>query len=98
RAIALAALPISLYGVAQYFGWDPWIPKQAYHVGEGVWTIVRPPSTLGYVSYFANYLVFAVFFAAALYSVEERGWWKRLGAAAIVLATSAIVLSGTRAA
>ncbi len=98
RAIALAALPISLYGVAQYFGWDPWIPKQAYHVGEGFWTIVRPPSTLGYVSYFANYLVFAVFFGAALYSIEERGWWKRVAAASIILAASAIVLSGTRAA
>src|SRR5579864_3834950 len=59
RAIAAAAIPISLYGIAQYFGWDAWIPKQAYHVGEGIFTIVRPPGTLGYVSYFANYLVFA---------------------------------------
>jgi O-antigen ligase len=98
RAIALGAIPISLYGVAQYFGWDPWIPKQAYHVGEGFWTIVRPPSTLGYVSYFANYLVFAVFFGAALFSIEESGWWKRAGAAVTMLASTAIVLSGTRAA
>jgi O-antigen ligase len=98
RAIALAAVPISLYGIAQYFGWDPWIPKQAYHIGEGFWTIVRPPSTLGYVSYLANYLVAAVFFGAALYSVEQAGWWKWAGAASMVLASSAIVLSGTRAA
>ncbi len=98
RAVTAAAIPISLYGVAQYFGWDLWIPKQAYHVGEGIWTIVRPPSTLGYVSYFANYLVFAVFLGIALYSIEERGWWKRAGAAAAFLATFAIVLSGTRAA
>ena len=98
RACAAAAVPISLYGIAQYFGWDAWIPKQAYHVGEGVWTIVRPPSTLGYVSYFANYLVFAVFLGIALYSIEERGWWKQAGAAASVLAAFAIVLSGTRAA
>jgi O-antigen ligase len=98
RAGTAVAIPISLYGVAQYFGWDPWLPKQAYHVGEGVWTIVRPPSTLGYVSYFANYLVFAVFLGIALYSIEERGWWKRAGAAAAFLATFAIVLSGTRAA
>jgi len=98
RAIAVAAIPISLYGIAQYFGWDAWIPRQAYHVGEGVYTIVRPPGTLGYVSYFANYLVFAVFLGTALYSIEERGWWKRAGAAVAVLATFAIVLSGTRAA
>jgi O-antigen ligase len=98
RASTAAAIPISLYGIAQYFGWDPWIPKRDYHVGEGIWTIVRPPGTLGYVSYFASYLVFAVFLAAALYSLEERGWWKRASAAAMPLATFAIVLSGTRAA
>jgi O-antigen ligase len=98
RAAAAAAIPISLYGIAQYFGWDAWISKQAYHVGEGVWTIVRPPGTLGYVSYFANYLVFAVFLGIALYGIEERGWWKRAGAAAALLASFAIVLSGTRAA
>jgi O-antigen ligase len=98
RAVTAAAIPISLYGIAQYFGWDPWISKQAYHVGEGVWTIVRPPSTLGYVSYFANYLVFAVFLGMALYGIEERGWWKRAGGAAATLAAVASVLSGTRAA
>lgn len=98
RVIAVAAIPISLYGIAQYFGWDAWIPKQAYHVGEGVYTIVRPPGTLGYVSYFANYLVFAVFLGMALYCIEERGWWKWAGAAVAILATFAIVLSGTRAA
>src|SRR5260370_28516227 len=65
RAAATAAIPISLYGIAQYFGWDAWIPKQAYHVGEGAWTIVRPPGTLGYVSYFANYLGFRYFLGIA---------------------------------
>ena len=89
-------MPISLYGIAQYFGWDPWIAKRGYHIGEGIWTIVRPPGTLGYVSYFAGYLVFAVFLAAALYSMEERGWWKIAGASAAALSSFAIVLSGTR--
>jgi O-antigen ligase len=98
RAAAAAAIPISLYGIAQYFGWDAWIPKQAYHVGEGIWGIVRPPSTLGYVSYFANYLVFAVFLGIALYRIEELGRWKRAGASAAALSAFAIVLSGTRAA
>ena len=98
RAATAASIPISLYGVAQYFGWDPWIPKQAYHVGTYMWAIVRPPGTLGYVSYFANYLVFAVFLGIALYNIEQRGWWKRAGASATALAAFAIVLSGTRAA
>jgi len=98
RAVVAAAIPISMYGIAQYFGWDPWIPKKAYHIGEGVWTIVRPPGTLGYVSYFANYLVFVVFFGLALHKMEEGGWWQRAGALAAILGTFAIVLSGTRAA
>jgi len=97
RATVAAAVPISLYGIAQYFGWDPWIPKQAYHVGEGIWTIVRPPGTLGYVSYFANYLVFAVFLSAGLYRLEPAGWWKSAAAASAALATCALILSGTRA-
>src|SRR5205823_7642760 len=95
RAAVAAAIPVSLYGMAQYFGWDPWIPPQAYHVGEGVWAIVRPPGTLGYVSYFATYLVFAVFFGVALYLVDENAWWKRAGAGAAALSTFAILLSGT---
>jgi O-antigen ligase len=98
RASAAAALPISLYGIAQYFGWDPWIPKQAYHIGEGTWSIVRPPGTLGYVTYFASYLVCAVFLGIASFRTEAAGFWKVAGAAASVLGSCAIVLSGTRAA
>jgi O-antigen ligase len=98
RAAVAASIPVALYGVAQYFGWDPWIPKQAYHIGEGIWTIVRPPGTLGYVSYFANYLVFAVFFGACLVSIEQESAWRILGAAGAALGAFAIVLSGTRGA
>jgi hypothetical protein len=36
------------YGIAQYFGWDPWLPAAAYEAGEGPFTIVRPPGTLGH--------------------------------------------------
>ena len=45
RGIAVATLAAALYGVAQYAGLDPFLPAAAYHIGEGVWTIVRPPST-----------------------------------------------------
>lgn len=98
RAAVAASIPVALYGVAQYFGWDPWIPKQAYHIGEGFWKIVRPPGTLGYVSYFANYLVFAVFFGACLAAIEQERIWKVLAGAGAALAAFAIVLSGTRGA
>jgi hypothetical protein len=55
----------AVYGIAQYFGWDPLLPAQAYQVGEGYLTIVRPPGTLGHADYFAAWLV--VIAALALY-------------------------------
>ena len=63
---ASAGAVTALYGIAQYLGWDPILPAAAYHIGEGIWTIVRPPSTLGYVSYFATWLLFVVFLSLAL--------------------------------
>jgi O-antigen ligase len=90
RVITAAGAITTAYGIAQYFGFDPILPASAYHVGEGVWTIVRPPSTLGYVSYFATWLVFIVFLSLAIPG--------RLAIAISALATLALILTGTRAA
>ncbi len=98
RAVALSGAITAIFGIAQYFGVDPILPKAAYHVGEGIWTIVRPPGTLGYASYFATWLLAVVFLSLAL-----AGWETsvrvRIGCyAASALAAVAIVLTGTRAA
>ena len=99
RASTVATILVALYGILQYLGWDPWLDPKIYHVGTGVWTIVRPPGTLGYVTYFANYLVFGAFQGLALARIETRIFWHRAGApAAMALASVAIVLTGTRAA
>ena len=45
--------------------------RAAYHVGEGVWSIVRPPATFGYVSYFATWLAIAAFLSLALAAGEK---------------------------
>jgi O-antigen ligase len=90
RTVSVAGAATALYGIAQYLGWDPILPVAAYHIGEGVWTIVRPPSTLGYVSYFATWLLFVFFLSLAL-----PGRFPKLCAA---LALIAMVLTGTRAA
>jgi O-antigen ligase len=90
RIIAAAGAITAAYGIAQYFGWDPILPASAYHMGEGIWTIVRPPSTLGYVSYFATWLLFMVFLSLA---IPGRAW-KAVAAVAAI----ALVLTGTRAA
>jgi O-antigen ligase len=98
RAPTAAGAAASLYGISQYFGADPLLPPGSYHIGEGVMTIVRPPSTLGHADYFAGYLVYVVFFGAALAALEAKPAWKVLGTAAAVAGSAAIVLSGTRGA
>jgi O-antigen ligase len=98
RAIAAAGILAALYGIAQYFGWDPLLDARAYHIGEPPLTIVRPPSTLGYVSYFATYLLSVIFAGVALALLEKSPAWKIVGAAAGLLGTVALILTGTRAA
>jgi O-antigen ligase len=98
RAIAASGTAAALYGIFQYFGVDPILPAASYHVGEGVMTIVRPPSTLGHADYFAGYLLYVVFAGAALAATESKAAWKILGAAAAASGSLAIVLSGTRGA
>jgi O-antigen ligase len=98
RAMAASGLIAALYGAAQYFGWDPLLDARAYHVGEGIWTIVRPPSTLGHADYFGSWLLSAVFAGAALAQTETARFWRWLAWASIAAGSTAIVLSGTRAA
>jgi O-antigen ligase len=96
-AVAAGALT-SLYGISQYFGWDPWQPVRAYQAGEGPFTIVRPPSTFGHADYFGAWLVVVTFLAVALERLEPAGWRKHAAGASAALALAAIVLSGTRSA
>jgi tetratricopeptide (TPR) repeat protein len=90
RVVSVAGAITALYGIAQYLGWDPILPAAAYRIGEGIWTIVRPPSTLGYASYFATWLLFVVFLSLALPG--------RLPKVCAALAVIAMILTGTRAA
>ena len=97
RAVAASGLIGASYGIAQYFGWDALLDARGYHVGEGIWTIVRPPSTLGHADYFANWLLFVVFCSAGC-SAGDSSFWKWLARVSVALSSVAIVLSGTRAA
>lgn len=72
RGVAVAGVLSGIYGILQYLGVDPLLPAAAYHVGNGVWSIVRPPGTLGYVSYFANWLAMGTLLGLALAQLEER--------------------------
>jgi tetratricopeptide (TPR) repeat protein len=98
RVAAVAGFGPALYGIAQYFGWDPWLPPAAYHSGEGSRVIVRPPSTLGHAIYFANYLVGTAFCGVAVAMADRSGRWRRWGCVSAGVAAMAILLSGTRGA
>jgi O-antigen ligase len=98
RVTVLASLPISIYGILQYFGVDPLLSPAGYHFGEGSFMIVRPPSTLGHAAYFATYLLYVAFAGAAMLTGETARTWRTAAIAASILAIFAIVLSGTRAA
>ena len=97
RGISITAIAAGLYGIAQYFGWDPLLPAAQYHIGEGIWTIVRPPGSMGYVSYFATWLLMAAFLSFGLAS-KEQGPWRMMAWAGGAVALVAMSLTGTRAA
>jgi len=94
RALAISGTLAALYGIGQFFGFDPLQPAAAYRAGEGIWSIVRPPGTLGHADYFGVYLLFVAFSAAALWAIEKQPRWK----AACAVSCIALALSGTRAA
>ncbi len=98
RTISVAGCIAALYGILQYFGWDPWQPGNAYRAGEAQFTIVRPPSTLGHAGYFATWLLYPVFASAGLALAEKQRFWRMIGVASASAGSFAIVLSGTRSA
>ena len=94
-AIAASGFVAAIYGIAQYFGWDPLLDPRGYHAGVGVFTIVRPPSTLGHADYFADWMLCVVFAAVALAGGTT---WRWLGVLSGAAGCVSIVLSGTRGA
>jgi O-antigen ligase len=98
RGISAGALLAATYGIAQYCGWDPLLPASAYHIGEGVWTIVRPPGTFGYASYYAVWLAMACFASLASLESDTDVTWRWFAGASALLSVCAILLSGTRGA
>jgi O-antigen ligase len=98
RGVAAGSLVAAMYGIAQYCGWDLLLPGSAYHIGEGIWTIVRPPGTLGYSSYFAVWLVMAAFASLAGMESDTNVTWRWLAGVSTLLSVCAMLLTGTRGA
>ena len=98
RASVASGGVAALYGIAQYFGWDPWLPAKAYQAGEGPFTIVRPPGTLGHADYFAACVLMVTFFGLALTQLEKPRWARRAATGGSMLTVIALLLNGTRSA
>jgi O-antigen ligase len=97
RALCLAGVVAALYGIAQYFGYDPFLPAARYLVGEGTYQIVRPPGPLGHSDYFAAFLLWPIFAGTALWTME-RTLARWVGVAAVLTGIAALVLTGSRGA
>lgn len=89
---------VALYSLAQYAGVDPWIDRTLYTVGEGEWAILRPPGTLGYVSYLGTFLLYVIFSAAGLALTAQRAVARGFWVLVILAAALALLVSGSRGA
>jgi O-antigen ligase len=98
RALCAAGVLAALYGIAQYFGFDPLLPAATYLVGEGRYQIVRPPGPLGHSDYFAAFLLWPVFAGSALWIMDPRRAGRWLGATSVLTGVVALVLTGSRGA
>ena len=97
RIAVAAGFVASIYGICEYFGFDPLQPVAAYQAHAGDSVIVRPPGTMGHADYFGWWLAIEFFCGIALSRIESGGW-KLIATVAAVTIASAIILSGTRAA
>jgi O-antigen ligase len=96
-AVEVAGGLAASYGILQYFGWDPLLPAEAYN-NQFTYNTLRIPGTFGHAMVFANFLLPVVLIATSFFITESRAGWRRLHGAILSIATTAMVLSGTRSA
>jgi O-antigen ligase len=95
-AIAASAALVSIYAIAQYAGWDPFLSRKSYTIdynGE----MLRIPATLGHAVYLGSFLAAAIPIVLWL-STRSAGFYR----AGLILVAAcsflALILSGTRSA
>jgi O-antigen ligase/tetratricopeptide (TPR) repeat protein len=95
--MTLTALIVAVYGVAQFFGIDPFISPILYTSKAGKDSLIRIASTIGHADYLGNFLLYTTWTAFAL-ALVSSGRTRRIALAASLLIITAIVCSGTRGA
>ena len=97
RLTTVSAGIASIYGIAQYFGVDPFLDRKLYAL-DYLGGLVRPPATMGHAIYFSAYLAPVALIAAWRSFSEQDRTWRFVSVACAVLAPLAILLSGSRGA
>jgi len=97
RSITICGGLASVYGILQYFRIDPFLDPRLYSI-DYFGGISRPPATMGHALYFSAYLVPVLFLAAASAFADPHRTWRRVHAAVVILAATAILFSATRSA
>jgi hypothetical protein len=97
RAVVACAGIASVYGIAQYFGFDPFLERRLYAI-DYLGGIVRPPATMGHAIYYSAYLVPVILIAAWQVGLETKWSWRAMHGSLVALGPLAILLSGSRGA
>jgi O-antigen ligase len=96
-AIEICAVVAGIYGILQYLGWDPILPRRLYTV-DFAGDVVRPPATMRHAIYFANFLLPVILISASLAIQEMLAAWRCFHLGVLSIAAVALVLTGTRSA
>ncbi|HVY92423.1 MAG TPA: O-antigen ligase family protein [Bryobacteraceae bacterium] len=97
RGITVCGGLASVYGILQYFRIDPFLDPRLYSI-DYFGGISRPPATMGHALYFSAYLAPVLFLSAAAAFADPNRGWRRVHAAVVILAGTAILFSATRSA
>jgi putative inorganic carbon (HCO3(-)) transporter len=96
-AMTSTGLLVSAYAVAQFFGYDPFLPTALYTSESPAGVVVRVIGTLGHADYLGNFLLYTTPLSAGL-AIATRRLARAVAMLATALSTVAIVSSGTRGA
>lgn len=95
-ALCLTGFVAALYGVSQFFGFDPFLSSR-YTSGSGQEKVLRSLSTLGHSNYLGNFLLYATPLSLGL-SLTLKGRTRLLALTGAALCLMGIVSTGTRGA
>jgi O-antigen ligase len=96
-AMTSTGLLVSAYAVAQFFGYDPFLPSVLYTSDSPAGVVVRVIGTLGHADYLGNFLLYTTPLSAGL-AIATRRLTRAVALLATALSMVAIVSSGTRGA